>query len=74
MRAFYTVQIATQMLNIRNCSVYVLSEGKWRDVKKSLFQLAKMQKMNITKNIRDKYRTNFSLKFEFSNRHVYNCH
>jgi hypothetical protein len=42
-------------------------------VQKSRFQLAKIQKMNIHKHIKNEYRTDVSLNFDFSNDYVYTC-
>ena len=79
MQALYIFQIATRILTSKLpklFSIYFL----WTNGAIALvwtlshFQLAKMQKMNVSKHIRNKYRTDVSLNFEFSNRHVYTCH
>jgi len=50
---------------------YVLPIANLSDVQKSHFQLSKMQKMYISKRIRNKYKTDVSWNYEFSNRNIY---
>jgi len=59
--AMYIFRIATRV-QTSEIVLYILPIDKWNDVQKLPFQLAKMKETN---------RTDVSLNFEFSNRHVY---
>jgi hypothetical protein len=68
MWALYIFQIATRILTSKLPKLFSINEvlpiDKWNDVQKSHFQLAKVQKMNISKHT-NKYRTDVSLNLSF---------
>ena len=69
MRALYIFHIATRILTPKLPKLFSINEAlpidKWNNVQKSHFQLAKVQKMNISKHTRNKYRTDVSLNLSF---------